>query len=123
MIPGFEEFTQDVKQEELEEINLIALGLSRRIGIANAITNTDMRERLYLHSGINITDAKLRRYIQYIRAYRLVSMLCASKKGYYVAKDKEEFIKYRENFRSRIRSMQFTIACKDLDQIENNIIT
>jgi len=122
MIPGFEEFTEDVKEEDIKNINLIAKGLTPRVGIKNAITNTDMRALLYLNCGINISDAKLRRYIQHIRAHRLVSMLCASKKGYYVATTVEDWIKYREGFRSRVRSMSFTLACMDLDEVENNVL-
>jgi len=122
MIPGFEEFTEDVKPEDIENINLIVKGLLPRVGVEMAITNADMRSRLYLNLGVNISDPKMRKYIQYIRAYRLVSMLCASSKGYYVARTVEDWIKYREGFRSRVRSMSFTLACMDLDEVENNVL-
>jgi len=122
MIPGFEEFTMDVTESDIEAINLVVQGLSVRVGVHKAITNAEMREKLYLNKGINIPDAKMRKYIQYIRGYRLVSMLCASSKGYWVAATKEEWIKYREGFRSRVRSMSFTLACMELDTIEGNVL-
>ena len=122
MIEGFEDFTQDVGQDDIEIINLIVRGLEVRVGIEKAITNAEMRSMLYLNRDLTVSDAKLRRYIQHIRAYRLVSMLCGGKKGYYVARTVEEWIKYREGFRSRIRSMSFTLACMDLDEVESNVL-
>ena len=122
MINGFEEFTADINDSELEVINLIAKGLNARVGKHRAINNAEMRVLLYKNKGITINDAKLRRYIQYIRAYRLVSMLCASKKGYWVAATKEEWIQYREGFRSRMRSMNFTLLCMELDAVEGNVL-
>jgi len=122
MIPGFEDFTQNVKDDEIEIINLIAKGLNARVGKHKAITNANMRSQLFNNCDINVPDAKMRRYIQYIRAYNLVPMLCGSKKGYWVAESVEEFIKYREGFASRLRSMQFTLAAMSHYEIENNII-
>lgn len=122
MIPGFEDFTEDVKDEDIKNINIIVKGLEVRVGDHRAITNADMRTMLYKNLDLNISDAKLRKYIQYIRAHRLISMLCASSKGYYVARTVEDWIKYREGFRSRVRSMQFTLACMDLDAVENNVL-
>jgi hypothetical protein len=122
MIEGFEEFTEDVKEEDIEVINMIVRGLEIRVGIEKAITNADMRSLLYLNRGVNVSGAKMRRHIQYIRAYRLISMLCGGKKGYYVARNVEEWIKYREGFRSRMRSMEFTLRCMDLDEVENNVL-
>ena len=122
MIEGFEEFTENIDDGDISAINLIAKGLRARVGKKKAINNAAMRDGLYNHSGIKINDAKLRRYIQYIRAHRLVSMLCASKKGYWVAESKEEWIIYREGFRQRMRSMSFTLACMDFDEVENNVL-
>ena len=121
MIDGFEEFTEDVTDNDLEMINLIAKSLSKRIGVTYAITNAEMRKAIFLHYGTSLSSAKMRKYIQYIRAYKLVSMLCASSKGYWVAKDKEEWIKYRESFRQRVRSMVFTLKCMESDNPGNNI--
>lgn len=122
MIVGFEQYTQDVTNDEIGIINIISLALNRRIGKGNAITNENMRIAIYNHSGDSISDPKMRKYIQYIRAYNLVSMLCGGSKGYWVAKDKEEWIKYREGFRSRVNSMRFTLACMDIDGINNNVL-
>jgi len=122
MIPGFEDFTEDVTKEEIEVINMIAKGLNAREGSKNAITNAQAREALYRNKGINVADAKFRKYIQYIRAYNLVPMLCASSKGYWVAKDEEEFQRYVDGYASRTRSMQFTLACMTHYGAVNSVI-
>ena len=125
MIEGFEDFTKDITlsdRYDLELVNLISKGLRARVGKENKITNIEMREKLLDNKGKKINGAKMRRCIQYIRANQLVPMLCASKGGYYVAEDREEWVKYKESFRSRIRSMQFTMACMDLSPSINNAI-
>jgi arginine repressor len=110
MITGFEEYTIDVQESELRTVNLIAKSISLRVGEENAITNSEIRKKL-LERDIEVSDAKIRKFIQYIRVNKLCTMLCASKKGYYTASSEEDWIKYRESFRERVRSMQFTLAC------------
>jgi len=122
MIPGFEEFTEDVTSSELEAINMIANGLNARVGVVNAITNAEARKMLYINKGVNVSDPKFRKFIQYIRAYNLCPMLCASSKGYWIAKDREEYIKYREAFSSRVRAMKFTESCMFHFDMENNVL-
>lgn len=122
MIEGFEEFTQDIKDSEIETINLVARGFNARIGKEKAITNTALRALMYENTRISISDAKLRRYVQYIRVFNLCPMLCSGQKGYWIAKDSEEYIQYREAFASRVRSMEFTRSCMFHFDMENNVI-
>lgn len=113
MLTGFEEYTIDVQESELRTVNLIAKSISLRVGEGNAITNSEIRKKLLTLKGIEVSDAKIRKFIQYIRVNKLCSMLCASKKGYYTAENEENWIKYRDSFRERVRSMQFTLACME----------
>lgn len=110
MIQGFEEHTANLKAEELEVAELVAEMLKGKIGIDKAITNKFIRNNLF-YAGYDINGPKLRRIIQYIRANKLVKMLCASKKGYYIAEDQENWVRYKHAFRTRITSMQFTLEC------------
>ncbi len=116
MIPGFEDFTVDVVDSEKEVIVTLAISLRKRIGKDNAITNAQMRQAIFDWQNIKIGGPKMRKYIQYIRVHNMVPWLCANSSGYYVASTYEEWIKYREGYRSRCRSMQFTMACMDIDQ-------
>ena len=115
MIEGFEEFTPNVKDSEIETIRMLARCLKRRVGKDNAILNKDIREAFESKGYKKFNESKLRRYIQYIRANGYVKMLCASKKGYYIAENEEDWIRYKEAYRTRVRSMQFTMACMDMN--------
>lgn len=121
MIPGFEDFTVDVSEGDIEAINIIAKALNCRVGLHHAITNQEARKAMYSFNGTNISDVKFRKYIQYIRAYNLCPRLCASSKGYWIAKDEKEFIKYREGYASRMRAMSFTLACMTHFDVVNNV--
>lgn len=111
MILGFEEFTPDVNADDIKLIKLIVRGLKTKIGKDRAITNQKIRQALKERYGLNINDATMRKYIQYIRIHRLVDKLCASSNGYYVAANDHEFNEYIASLRQRTRSLLFTLSC------------
>lgn len=112
MIQNFEKYTKDFTPELLEPVNIIVNNVINKKGKDNAITSRRLREILY-HEGYSITEPNFRRCIQYIRATKTIAMLCASGKGYFVAENEEQWLLYRKAFRSRITSMQFTLACME----------
>jgi hypothetical protein len=78
-------------------------GLKTKIGKSNAISNKSIREA-YLEKGIKISDARVRKIINFIRIKGLVKMLCASSFGYYVASNDQEFKEYLKGLEERINS-------------------
>ena len=110
MIENFEEFTPNVSKDDMEAIDLLRTFLINRVGKSKGITNSQLRILLRQQDHI-VNGAKLRRYIQYIRANKMIPMLCAGKKGYYIAENEEQWLKYKEAFASRTRSMNYTLAC------------
>lgn len=106
MLNGFEKLTEDIKPHEIETAKSIVPALSRRVGKENAISNKEMREAILKHNGKKIDPVRLRRMITYIRAFNLIPMLCANHKGYFVAENREEWDKWTESMRQRIREMQ-----------------
>ena len=113
MITGFEEFTEDIKASEMPTIRMIEKGLNARIGTQNAITNKVIRARLLETQDVKICGSKMRKYIQFIRVKKMVKHLCSNSKGYYRAKTKEEWTTYREGYRSRVKSMKYTLESMD----------
>lgn len=111
MIPGFEEYTVDVTNNELEIIQVIAKCLNKRVGHYQSITNAEMRRKILDWNGTKISCAKMRKYIQYIRQENMCPKLCASPKGYWIAENNEEWMQYKENFAKRARAIQYTLAC------------
>lgn len=88
---------------------LVAL-IKTKTGKNKAVTNKSIRLTLH-ENGFDKKDRWVRAAMQHLRETKTVDMLCAYSKGYYIAESKEEWITYRERFRSRIMSMQYTLAC------------
>lgn len=112
MIYDFEKYTEDFTKDLLDHVEIIVENTKNRIGKKKAITSAELRKILY-NRGYSITEPNFRRCIQYIRATKSIQWLCASQKGYYVAENEEQWTQYRVAFRSRITSMQFTLACME----------
>jgi hypothetical protein len=112
MLKGFEDITTDITPEEIETAKWIAKGLNLRVGKENAITNKKIREAI-LKQGIKVSDIRLRRMIQYVRAYNLVPCLCAGKVGYYKAANEEEWQAWITSMKQRIRQQEYTLACAE----------
>lgn len=98
MIKGFEDFTYELTDVELIIVDNLLKGLGARIGKDNAITSTKICESL------NVTAARLRKMINYIRITNQLPGLCSSKKGYFVAKDIKEIEDYIISLKQRIKS-------------------
>ena len=101
MIPGFEEYTHDLTQEELNNIiPLIVRGLETKIGKENAITNAQMRSAFLKKYNIKIHGARMRKMITHIRVTGQVMCLCAGK-GYWIEPDLEAYQEYVNNLHDR----------------------
>jgi len=115
MIKGFEEYTPDIKQEDLPTVNMIAEGLRKRIGKERAISNKGIRDSFLEKKGIHISGPFVRKAIQFIRMKRMIPFLVASNKGYHVAESEQEFREYVESYKARIRAMEATYSAMNRD--------
>lgn len=104
MLPGFEDMNPHLKEEEEDIIKeMIVPHLKRKVGKENAVTGKRMREGILKVYGVKLTEAKMRRAIQYIRVHNLIPKLCSCQKGQFVAEtDKVEGINEKENSRTTI---------------------
>lgn len=110
MIQGFEEHTSNIKPEEIEISQVIVSIIKQCKSKDRGITNKKLRSVLF-DMGYDVNDARIRRFIQFIRANNMLPRMCGSKKGYYIAENEEEWVKYKIAFRTRITSMQYTLEC------------
>lgn len=105
MIQGFEDQTEELTQYEIEVlVPLMVKGLSTKIGYNNAITNSKIRSRLK-DKEMNISDARIRKIINYIRVNKLIVNLLATSKGYFISNDPSEINKYKESLIARANSI------------------
>ena len=111
MIKGFEEFTIELNEKDIPAVDLIIKGLNAHVGKEKAVSNAKIRSVLKNNYYIKLSDAKVRKIIQYIRQENRVKRLCSNSSGYYVAKNKQEFLDWTTSMEQRIRSMQYTLTC------------
>lgn len=121
MLTGFEIETAPLtKQEEGVLMPLLVKGLITKIGKDNAITNKEIRTRLK-ERGVVISDARIRKIINFIRVNQLIKNLISTSKGYYIATTKEEVLEYIKSLEQReaaIRQLRKSFKTEDNAQLQ-----
>ena len=101
MIPGFEDYTHDLTEEELKVlIPLIIRGLERKTDKTKAITNLEMCTALDKGYGYKIHSSRMRKMIRYIRMTGKLLFVSAGH-GYWIENDTEKFQKYVNSLHDR----------------------
>lgn len=108
MIIGFTTETEPLNDDEQKLLPQFVNGLRTKIGKEKAITNKEIRAK-FKERGISIPDARVRKIINHIRIKGLVELLCASSKGYYVAKNDKEINEYMVGLKSRIEAQKLVL--------------
>ncbi len=101
MIEGFEKQTHPLTQKELFLIDPIVRGLQAHVGEDRAITNKQMRLGLEINGHGKVSDARIRKIINHIRAEVLVRNLIATSKGYWIENDPDKVRKYVQSLYDR----------------------
>lgn len=106
MIPGWEDYTEEIKKEEYEKyLRPIALSFEKRIGKENAIKGAVVCRKMQEYGrGLKLT--KLAKLIGFIRKHGIVKNLVSNQKGYWVATDIEECIMHIRSLQSRINEIE-----------------
>ena len=110
MLEGFEDITYDITAKELRWAKYVAQHLRIKIGKKDIVTSKKMRDGIRDQKGWKISDSRMRKILNYIRAEGLVSCLCATSRGYYVAANKQEWESYMRSLGQRIREQQYIQA-------------
>ena len=105
-ILGFETITANITAEEVGLAEYVATGLIKKVGKVNAISNKTMRAWLITNKSIELSGARFRKLIGYIREAGLVKRLCSNSNGYYVAANKEELVEYIQSREQRVNEIE-----------------
>ena len=106
MVTGFENYTASLTPYERELlVPVISDGLKKRIGSKYAIKNKDICRILWANGYEKVTEARMRKCINFIRIHGLVPHLVANSKGYYVATSIQEVEEYAESLRERAEAI------------------
>ena len=113
MLDNFKEFTFELTEdEELRIVPLVIRGLKTKIGKQNAIKNKQMLAGLK-GIGIDISEARLRKVIQFIRLQGLLERLIATSSGYWISNDLQELEDYQNTNAQRL--MQYQIGFEQMN--------
>jgi hypothetical protein len=102
MIDGFEKYTIELNDDELKIVHIMVDRFTNKPGIKNIVTNPQIVDGLKT-IGIETSEPRIRKIIQYIRTNALIPGLIATSKGYYSTNDIEHLqqwivtMKQREN--------------------------
>lgn len=100
MLTGFEDITYELTDTEKELVPIFLKGFQKHIGKRNAITNNEIIKRLSIKYK-NITEARVRKIINYIRNEGLLPGLAAFSGGYYITNDANDIRRYIQSLAGR----------------------
>jgi len=106
MLSGFEDYTVELTTEEKEFARYLARALEHRIGKKKAVTSTRMSKALLDQYQIQVSGARIRKIVQYIRLNKMTrGCLLANSKGYYIETNKKAVRDYLESLQQRIMAI------------------
>lgn len=98
---NFEEYTNPLQPEEQRIAVIICERFKKKPGKGNIVTNKQIVRALFNKYQIKITEPRIRKIIQFIRAKGLVNGLIATSSGYWLTKNKEELKSWIESMIER----------------------
>ena len=106
MITNFEEYTATLTTYERDMIvPLLANELKTRVGAKHAIRNKDLCRMFTVRGYQGVTEARVRKCINYIRINGLVPHLIANSHGYFCATSIEQVETYIESLDQRAKAI------------------
>lgn len=84
MIEGFEYITADLTDSELKLVAKFVKGFQDKIGVFKAVKSQKIISGFKKEYNIDLSGARVRKIINYIRINGLVPNLVATSKGYYI---------------------------------------
>lgn len=100
MITNFEQETRDLSTRELEIAEYIAPYFKNRTK-NNPVRTSEIQAGVKKYKNVDLRPERVRAIIRFLRMSRKVIHLVGSSKGYYVARNKEEFEKAWKSLKER----------------------
>lgn len=100
MINGFEKYTIELNDDEMKIVHIMVDRFTHKPGIKNIVSNPQIVDGLK-SIGIETTEPRIRKIIQYIRTNNLIPGLIATSKGYYSTDDIEHLQQWIETMKQR----------------------
>lgn len=106
MLPGFEEHTRDLDEQERKLVRLFIESFKTRIGKENAITNKQIREKL--KDRYKLSDSRVRKIISVVCELDPFGdyILKATSDGYFLTKDEKDIMEYANSLKGRYKKIE-----------------
>jgi hypothetical protein len=98
---NFEKYTKPLQPEERRIAVIICERFKKKPGKGNIVTNKQIVRALFKKYQIKITEPRIRKIIQYIRANALLNGLIATSSGYWLTRDHDELKSWIESMIER----------------------
>lgn len=105
MIKGFEKYTIELTDDEMKIVSIIVDRFRHKPGIKNIVSNPQIVDGLK-SIGIETTEPRIRKIIQYIRINEMIPGLIATSKGYYSTTDINELEQWIDTMKQRENSIR-----------------
>ena len=103
-VTNFESITYDLTAIEREYLPIMIEGFKKHIGKEKAIKAPDIIANLDKRKGIKLTEARLRKLVNYIRCTSSLPLIATSN-GYYITDNKEEILKECQSLQDRANAI------------------
>lgn len=111
MLNGFEKHTKDLNDYEKNTLlPIMCRCFEKHIGKENAVTNSVICEKMNSKGYEKLSEARVRKIINYIRTKNLVPRLMASGNGYYITNNPSELKDYIESLIGRKEAIEGVIS-------------
>lgn len=104
MIDGFEEITKALTAKELMIADHIAHYL-RAQKVGAILSNLKLRKHISFNYGVTVSDARMRKVLNYIRVTGLVQCLISNSEGYFIAPTIDAAEGYIKSLNQRISAI------------------
>lgn len=106
MLPGFEQHTKSLNKTQVEILVPIFLkGFKGKIGKSNAITSTEIIDKIKCRYNVELSDSTVRKVVNHIRNNNLLPGLIASSEGYYISNNIQDVKRYIDSLSARINEI------------------
>ena len=113
MIKGFEDFTHELTEEEMELVPKFINSFSNKIGENKAIKTKEIVAGMQSF-GHKMSPPRVRKIVNYLRRSGRVKRLVATSKGYYIENNDEKWNDFVQSMFDRAGAIEaVAIACSE----------
>lgn len=105
MITNFESITVELSDDEMKMVDVVVSRFKQKPGKDNIVTNQQILTGLNNAFGLNLSEPRIRKIVQYIRINNILPGLIGVSRGYYYTENVDEIESWIQSMEERERSI------------------